>query len=206
MNVWKIVCATLVIFVAGIVTGVVLVRLGERGPRPWHRIPREVVNRPQTNLNVVTPNHLNPEAGRPQPNGGGPNAPANRDREFLQLLERQIQLTPEQRGRIVEIMGAGQERIRQMRQSIEPDIRKEMQKTHEQIQALLTPEQREQFQRLMRQRLQRRNDPANQPADRPLLREFRENRRNPPPRDLPGGEPPGNLPPPPEPQPEPPNP
>src|SRR5690606_743770 len=103
-------------------------------------------------------------------------------------------LTPEQRGRIVQIMSEGQERIRQLRQSIDPDIRREMEKTHEQIQALLNPEQRERFQQLMKQRIQRRVESMN-PERR--LGDWRENRRNIPLRERPndGALPP--LPPPP---------
>jgi hypothetical protein len=69
-----------------------------------------------------------------------------------------------------------------LRQGIDPEIRKEMQKTHEQIQAVLTPGQREEFLRLMKQRVQqRRNDAPNQ-LDR-RGRETREPRNPPPPRD-----------------------
>jgi Spy/CpxP family protein refolding chaperone len=99
------------------------------------------------------------------------------NREFVALLESQLQLTPEQREQVSKIMSEGQERIRELRRSVDPEIRKEMQKTHEQIQALLTPEQREQFQRLMKQRLQRRDSP-NQPD-----RRSREPRNPPPPLD-----------------------
>jgi hypothetical protein len=87
-------------------------------------------------------------------------------------------------------MSEGQERIRALRQSIDPEVRKEMQQTHEQIQALLTPEQREQFQRVMKQRLQRRNDGPAQPERRfrdqrePRgPQEFREPREPMPPSD-----------------------
>ncbi len=189
MNAWKIVCATLVIFIAGIVTGVVLMRLGERGPRSFLRVDRDRVQRPVLATNLPSPDTAPPRGGpeRGNPPGG------NRDREFLQLLERQVPLAPEQRERIVQILSDGQERIRRLRQGIEPDIRREMQKTHEQIQALLTPEQREQFQQAMKQRIQRRGDVAS--PERPF-QDFRERRRNVPPRDQPEGMDP-RLPPPP---------
>jgi Spy/CpxP family protein refolding chaperone len=177
VNVWKIVCATLVIFVAGIVTGVVLVRLGEREPRPWLRSPRMVNTQPGPG-NPLPPHQINPD--RPGGNSGGPNSAANRDREFVQLLERQIQITPEQRAQIVKILADGQDRIRDLRQNIEPEIRREMQKSREQIQALLTETQREQFRRLMPQRQPRRNDATNQPPTERRTRD-RENRRMPPP-------------------------
>jgi hypothetical protein len=177
VNVWKIVCATLVIFVAGIGTGVVLVRLGEREPRPWLRSPR-IVNPQSAPGHPMPPPQMNPD--RPGGSVGGPNSAASRDREFVQLLERQIQISPDQRAQIVKILADGQDRIRELRQNIEPEIRREMQKSREQIQALLTETQREQFRRLMPQRQPRRNDATNQPPAERRMRD-RENRRMPPP-------------------------
>lgn len=182
MNAWKIVCATLVIFIAGIVTGVVLVRLGDRGPRPGVRQPREMTNRlPGNNLRATdpgSPTHPDRPNNPPGPASGNPGPMS---REFVGQLERQLQLTPEQREQVSKLMSEGQERIRTLRQGIDPEVRREMQKTHEQIQAILTPEQREQFLELMKQRFQRRNDSPNQ--DRRLRergpQDFRD-QRNPP--------------------------
>lgn len=171
MNVWKIVCATLVIFIAGIVTGAVLVRLGDRGPKPWVRQPRESINRPATNQAGQT-DPLPPNPNRPNDPGNPGTGPMSR--EFATVLERSLRLTPEQREQVNQLMSEGQERIRALRQGIDPEVRKEMQKTHEQIQALLTPEQRELFQRLMKQRGQRRNDGPAQPERR--FRDQRESR------------------------------
>jgi Spy/CpxP family protein refolding chaperone len=193
VNAWKIVCATLVIFVAGIVTGVVLVRLGERGAKPWVRQQREMSNRTQVNqAGTVTPLPLANNLNRPvEPPGGNPGSPKSgpMSREFVLVLERELRLTPEQREQVTKLMSEGQERIRELRQGIDPAIRKEMQKTHEQIQAVLTPEQREQFLRLMKQRLQRHNDSPTQPDRRfrepreQRDREFRDPRNPPPPLD-----------------------
>lgn len=170
MNVWKIVCATLVIFLAGIVTGVVLVRIGERGVKPFQRQQqREGGNRPFVNNNAgpsnpPLPNSTNPP-NRPDANPANPGG-GLLSREFAGVLERQLKLTPEQREQVHKLLSEGQERIRTLRQGIDPEVRKEMQKTHEQIQALLTPEQRDQFQNLMKQRFQRRNDGPTQPDRR----------------------------------------
>jgi hypothetical protein len=178
VNVWKIAGATLIIFIAGIVTGVVLVRLGEREPRPWLRPQR--INSAQPGPGPMHP-RPGPNENRPPDSGGGPNNAAARDREFVQLLERQIQITPDQRGAIVKILADGQDRIRELRQNIEPEIRREMQKSREQIQAVLTETQREQFQRLMPQRPARRQDGTNQPPPERRFRDLRENRRPGPP-------------------------
>lgn len=179
MNVWRIVCATLVIFVAGIATGVLLVRIGERGPKNPLRFQRDAINRSPTN--VASP-HGQPNQNPPIQSGpgGGGNGPLSR--EFAVVLERQLRLTPEQRDQVHKLLNEGQERIRELRQKIEPQVRQEMQRTHEQIQALLTAEQREQFQRLMKQRLQRRNDPGAAPERRG--REPRESREPRPPQEF----------------------
>lgn len=174
MNVWKIVCATLVIFIAGIVTGAVLVRLGERGPRPWNRPPREVVTQPQPHL----PTNL-PLANPVRPNNPGGNNPGNlapMNREFVPLLERQLRLNAKQREEVEHIMKLTQERIRDLRLSVEPEIRKEMRQAQEQIRGVLTLEQRDLYQRLMKR--QQKRDEAVAPGDR-RLREPLEPRNRP---------------------------
>lgn len=161
MNVWKIVCATLVIFIAGIVTGVVLVRLGERGPRPWNRPPREAINPPHVPTNPPPANLVRPN----NPAGNNPGNIAPMNREFVPLLERQLRLTPNQRDEVERIMKTTQEHIRDLRQGIEPDIRREMQKAQEQIRGVLSTEQRELYQRLMK-RQQKRDENAPPPERR----------------------------------------
>jgi hypothetical protein len=167
MNTWKVVFATLVIFLAGILTGATLVRFAQGGPRPWRMQPRPAENHVSTPLPTQPPN----------PNPTGPSQPPNAvtqssgllSREFVQILERRLQLKPEQRERIGRIMAEGQERVRELRTRIDPEVRKEMQRAREQIRAVLTPEQREQFEQLMK-RTQRRNDrgdAAGQPERRP---------------------------------------
>lgn len=194
MNTWKVVCATLVIFVAGIITGVVLVRIGERGNRIRPRPNPEFANRLPGN-----PNAVNDPAFANRPNTrvveSGPNNVANRDRDFLAQLDRQISLAPEQRRQIAQLLADGQERIRKLRQGIEPDIRRELQDTHERIQKLLTSEQQEQFRQLVRQRFRRDNanpEGERRPRD---MRERRESRLTPPPVDEPEGPVPTDVPP-----------
>ncbi len=199
MNTWKVVCATLVIFIAGILTGATLVRVAQGGPARW-RIQRPVVdNRAQPNpVNQGNQNFPN-EPRQPNPSGSGPGLLS---REFIQILERQLRLTPEQHDRIDKIMGEGQERVRELRTRIDPELRKELQQTREQIRAVLTPEQREQFEQLMK-RSPRRND-RGEPSPGQPERRFRDQRepRNPPPVDGPrAGEPRDSQPPPPSPAP-----
>ena len=185
MNTWKVVCATLVIFVAGIVTGATLVRFAQ-GPRQG-RIQRPIIDNrfPSDFAHPGNPNLPN----EPRPQNAMNPGNGLLSREFIQVLERQLHLTPEQRERVDTIMAAGQERVRELRSRIDPELRKELQQTREQIRAVLTPEQREQFEQMMK-RSPRRNDRGELPGQPGQhLRDSREP-RNPPPAGLPGeGEP-----------------
>lgn len=160
MNVWKIACATLVIFIAGIVTGVVLVRIGERGMRGANRPPREAMIPGHAPTNLPAANLMRP--GNPASNNPGNLAPMNR--EFVPLLERQLRLTAKQREEVEHIMRATQDRIRELRTSVEPEIRKEMRQAQEQIRTVLTPDQRELYQRLMKR--QQKREENGSPAER----------------------------------------
>jgi len=191
---WKVVCATLVIFVAGIVTGATLVRFAQ-GPRQW-RAQRPIVE-----------NRIQPHVGHPgNPNGTNDPRPQNApnpaggllSREFIQVLERQLRLSPEQHERIDRIMAEGQERVRELRARIDPELRKELQQTREQIRAVLTPEQREQFEQLMKRSSRRpdRSDLPSQPEGR--IRDSRD-RGNPLPSDHPRDVRPRDSQPPPQP-------
>lgn len=180
MNAWKIVCATLVIFVAGIVTGATLVRFAQ-GPRQWRMQRPDIENRVPSNFaHPANPN--SPNEPRP-PNMGNPSG-GLLSREFIQVLERQLRLTPEQREQVGKIMTEGQERVRELRSRIDPELRKELQQTREQIRAVLTPEQREQFEQMMKRSPRRpdRGDLPNQPEGR--FRDGRD-RRNPPSMEVP---------------------
>ena len=196
MNAWKIVCATLVIFIAGIVTGAMLVRFAQ-GPRQA-RVQRPMIeNRAQPNFAHQGNPGLSNEPRPPNPAGG------LLSREFIQVLERQLRLTPEQREQVDTIMAAGQERVRELRSRIDPELRKELQQTREQIRAVLTPEQREQFEQMMKRSSRRteRGEQPDQPDRRFRDRDFREP-RNGPPAGLPHESQPGES----QPLPQPPNP
>jgi len=184
VNTWKIVCATLVIFIAGIITGASLVRFAERGPKPWQRISRSGAHLPSP----PESGHPNPPAlsNNPRPAVTPTSVSPLLNREFVQILSRQLRLTPEQHKQIEKIMAEGQEHLRELRASLEPQTRQQLSETRAQISTLLTPEQREQFDRLMKQRASRRNDGSGQPDPERRGRDL----RNPlPPREAPlGGE------------------
>ncbi len=181
MNVWKAVCAALVIFLAGIITGATLVRIAQARPGPrWIQRPgmqNAGQPNPGTPMNPGPPNE-------PRPPNTGPQGLLSR--EFIQILERQLELTPDQRERVGKIMADGQERVRELRSRIDPEMRKELQQTREQIRAVLTPEQRERFEQLMKRTSRRndRGDVSSQPD-----RSFRD-ARGPVPQDAPPPPPP----------------
>lgn len=158
MNAWKVVLATLVIFVAGILTGATLVRFAQGGPKAWRAQPRPAVESRAPLPPVVppNPNPANPPNGAPTPPASGAQN-GLLSREFVQILEHRLQLTRDQRERIGKIMAEGQERVRELRARIDPELRRELLHAREQIRSVLTPEQREQFEQLMK-RPARRND------------------------------------------------
>lgn len=187
MNTWKVILATLVIFVAGVVTGGLLVSYADRAQQKNRRfLPRD---------NVRLPANANPSAfGSPRdPRESQPRLPnplQNRllrgvSMEFLQKLEAEVRLTAEQRERIEKIIAAGQLRNKELWERVAPEMRREIAETQKRIREELTPEQRVRFEELMKSRPagQRKADETKQPERR--SRDQRDPRRPIPPRDAP---------------------
>jgi len=177
VNTWKVILATLVIFAAGVVTGGLLVNHVERvrsRPRPnWRTLVTETSPRPI-------------EPGSPRETGRPPGVPAALPqflrKEFLERLDREVNLTPDQRERIEQIIREGQERNRQFWERVSPELRKAIVEARKQIQAALRPDQRARFDELMKQRPQRRTDDFNLPDRfRPRDRQYPALRETPPP-------------------------
>lgn len=168
MNTWKIIFATLVIFAAGVVTGGLLVSYADRAQqKPRRSWPREVANRRPDNRPPAT----NPRDPANREPAAAPRIPGTLPKmlraDFLQLLDREIQLTDEQRQRVERIISEGQERNKELWNRVVPEMRREMQATRERIRAVLEPEQLKRFEELMKQRPQRRGDePLTQPDRR----------------------------------------
>lgn len=99
MNAWKVIIPTLVIFIAGIVTGVVLDKLAgpQRPVRPFGAI--------------------NQQAGNPW---------MLKNRELLKRMDRELDLTPEQHKQIASIFADSQKRMRFELQQLHLAIAKEL--------------------------------------------------------------------------------
>jgi Spy/CpxP family protein refolding chaperone len=142
VNTWKVIFATVIIFGAGVVTGGLLVKYSAQTPsRPPHGANRAV-----------------------QPiSAGGIRI------EFLRRVERELNLTADQREQIDKIIIASQERSKKLMEPIQPKIREELQQTREQFRAVLNPEQKIRYDELLKQQQQqqRQRDQHRPPARNP---------------------------------------
>jgi len=127
VNSWKVILATMVIFGTGVVTGSLLVRSVERS---WE-------HRPQRVGAAVRQGQLS--------------AAGLMRIELLRRLERELELTTEQRESVDRILRGGQERMKKLMQTVEPRRREEYRKTVEEFRAVLTPEQRKRLDTLLKQ-------------------------------------------------------
>ena len=72
-------------------------------------------------------------------------------KEFVIRLDKSLHLTMVQSNNIAKIVADGQERNHVIWTNVAPQMRKVMQDVNQQIRAELTPEQRKQFEELMKQ-------------------------------------------------------
>jgi Spy/CpxP family protein refolding chaperone len=131
VNTWKAILAVLVIFGAGLVTGMVLNKVSVN-PKPAASV-RPPGTRSQKPLSLEQLRKV----------------------ELMMRVQKDLDLTPEQRVRIEKIIGDGQGRIRDLWQQVEPDIYDEYQDVRTKFCAELTPEQRQRYDELMKQQLHR---------------------------------------------------
>lgn len=144
MNTWKVILATLVIFVTGVVTGGLLAIYSGRS----------FVSRPQ----------------RPAPPRSPQTVSAGGMRlEFLRRMQRDLDLTPEQRERIDKILKESQDHTRKLMEPVAPALKEEFQRTKEEFRQVLTSEQRARFDELFKhpQHPQGQKHSATAPAQRP---------------------------------------
>ncbi len=145
MNHWKvilaIILATVVIFGAGVLTGgVVADYVAHTHQKNSRRPPSPAVARTPTN----TP------APPAQSDFPMPRQAKEMGKQFVQQLNKTLQLTPEQREKIEKIIAEGQERNREIWTNTIPKMRAVMQEVNQQIRAELTPEQLKPFEELLK--------------------------------------------------------
>ena len=139
---WKAILATLVIFTAGLFTGAVGGRLLTPPPKPPFR-----------------------------PTPDTPFLPWMVREQFVQFLADKIELTPEQKEKVLKIVHESQQRTQILTTLIEPEMREELRTTRESIREVLTPAQREKYDEILKKRLkpgdlQRNRPPGRRPPGR----------------------------------------
>ena len=130
MNSWKVILATIVIYGAGVMTGGLLINRVERShPRNPHHseTPGSTAN------SASQTNGSGQLASRP------PRLPATLSKQFLQRLDAELHLTPDQRDAIQKIITEGQNLMHKTMTDARLEIREQ-----------LTPEQRSQFDELVK--------------------------------------------------------
>jgi len=143
MNSWKIILAIVVIFGAGALTGGLLVNYAE----PPHA---KEVQRPLDEGNSqLQANYRDPDHSRPL-DLLKPRQPEILGRQFVQQLDNTLHLTREQRAAIAKIVADGQERNREIWTNVAPQMHKMLLDVRQQIREQLTPEQRKQFEEMLK--------------------------------------------------------
>lgn len=137
MSPWKVILATLVIFITGLITGAVMVN--------QFGAPRR--------------DHISPTPG------AASLLPGPVREEFVRRMAIELKLTPEQREKIISIVHESQERTKLLYSLIGEDVREEMRQTREAIREQLTPEQARRFEEMLRQRERRLGQMRNEKLD-----------------------------------------
>lgn len=142
MNNWKVIFATIVIFGAGVITGGLLVNYVQHArPKLIHKASAVASHAPATNQAAHAA-----DAVKQRP-------PEILSKQFLQRLEEELQLTPEQHDAIQKSISEGQNQMRKVMQDSRLEIR-----------ALLTLEQQKQFDVLMKRQFRKPLTNTNSPA------------------------------------------
>jgi hypothetical protein len=134
VNSWKVILATIIIFGAGVITGGLLV---DHVKHPAYYHPPQPPKPP----------------GPPSEIGDvpGPLRAQMLNKQFVAQLNDELQLTKEQREQIQKIISQGQQNTRDLWKLVGPQFQLVWRDTRQQIRNVLTPEQRKQFEVLMKQ-------------------------------------------------------
>jgi hypothetical protein len=123
---WKVILATMVIFGCGVLTGALV---------------------------ITTVNHNHAPPADPGRRAGGKSdfSPLQIQRvEFLRRMDKQLNLTADQRERIGKIMRSSQDRTKPLWDVIAPQMRKELKRTEDEIRHELTADQEKKFAELLK--------------------------------------------------------
>jgi Spy/CpxP family protein refolding chaperone len=131
VNNWKVIFATVVIFGAGVITGGLLVNYVQPS-HPRARAPHKSAAPVEVRAPATNPVGHPPEAAKLRP-------PEILSKQFLQRLDDDLHLAPEQHEAIQKIINDGQNLMRKVIQDARLEIRE-----------VLTPEQRQSFDELMK--------------------------------------------------------
>ena len=129
MNNWKIILACVVIFGAGMVSGTLVSKQNHPQPPPAMR-PQPVVD-PGTHSVPTNTVPATPKSSFP------PHLPEILSKQFVQRMNKELQLKPEQHEAIQKIIGESQSRMRNV-----------IQETRQEILKTLTPEQSKTFENM----------------------------------------------------------
>jgi len=145
VNNWRVIFATAVIFGAGVITGGLLVNYVQHS-HPNHSGIKALARLNATNV-PATNNPARPvEAVKPR-------LPEVLNKQFLQRLDEDLRLKPDQHEAIQKIINDGQN-----------EMRKAIQDARLEIREVLTPEQRREFDDLIKRPLHKPGAGTNAPA------------------------------------------
>ena len=151
MNNWKVIFATVVIFGAGVITGGLLVNYVQHShPKKAYSNPSPVAPVEVHQAATNSPAHVADNA-KPRP-------PEVLSKQFLQQLDEKLIFTSDQRKAIQKIIGDGQSQVHKVMQDVRQDIRK-----------VITPEQRKQFDELMKRPSNKSNAGTNTTLNLPVI-------------------------------------
>jgi len=128
---WKVILATMIIFGSGVITGALVIKTTQRGGHSHEGKQTASVHAKEAKNNSAPPWVLQRV-------------------EFQRKMEKQLDLTPDQKTRIEKIMHESQEHTKPLWDQIAPQMREELKKVHEQIRAELTPTQQKKFEELLK--------------------------------------------------------
>ena len=155
MKEWKVILATLVLFGTGVVTGGLLVHLTSVSSV-----------KPLRGKAMLPPNMLTKDFKDLR-------GPVHEQRfEYIRRLTQQLELAPEQAGKIEKILQSSQQRTKSVWDTIQPKLNEEVRKTREQIHEVLTPEQQKKYDEINKQQRTRKDgrpETSNKSSKRPKL-------------------------------------